>query len=176
MKNAIIAVLALLCGFLGWKLYYNSPSQSLKELTEEKTLERIVNKTGIYSNKDINNMIRHFHNHTIRDLKDPNGTPPNDKTDGKVTKFVEFDTTVLGNAIRNSVDGRIYFIFAAFTKSEAEVYVNDWNNTHPIAEDKIKLSEVIQKPTIILSFKDPKKSIVTLNVGKICPPPSSVCP
>jgi len=182
MKNAIIAVLALLCGFLGWKLYYNSPSQSLKELTEEKIFGRINNKSETYSDDDINTMINHFHSHTLKELKDktvlgiPIGLDDSERTDRKVTKFISFDTTSLKNAIHSAKDGYVYFILAAFKKEQAMEYVNNWNDTHPKKEDKIKLKEVIQKPTVILSYKDSKSAIVTINVGKICPPPNGVCP
>lgn len=175
MKNAIIGILAVLCGFLGWKTYGNSPSQSWQSFVESGCLKNI----RAVGNYNIQEMLKNFHNHTMTKTKNPSiFTSKPERTDGKVTQFVRFDTSDLRIAIQESKVSYVSFIFASFDKEAAEIYVDEWNKDpqHSDPKDKITLQEVIQKPTVLLGITDDNKTTSVSNRGKICPPPSGSCP
>jgi hypothetical protein len=172
MKNVIIVVLGALSAFLAFKLYDpdNTESSSLKHLNETGffTYSRIDTAMSI----NVDSMINHFHKHTLKKLSNQNDNSGTVLTDGKVTMEIRFDTVDIKKGLALSENGQVTFYLASFEKNASDKYVKYMNKKYP--KDKINLSEVVQKPTVVLQIGK-EKAAPKYAIGKICPPPAN-CP
>lgn len=174
MKNAIIVVLTALSAYLGWKLY--SPDYTTSSSAEylEKSGFFKTSKIDTAMGINVDSMIKHFHNHTLKKLSNQQDNSGTVLTDGIVTIKVRFDTTDIKKALAFSENGQVSFYLAAFNNKAASKYVKYINSNKKPGEKDINLSQVIQKPTVVIQ-NGKEKASPKYAIGKICPPPNN-CP
>jgi hypothetical protein len=181
MKNVIIAVLAFLSVFLGYKAYFSSETSADQAdgktgETEEvsETYVRLVEQ-GFFDTEridpgygiDANKLVEHFHKHTLKKLKDGLPLPgAGNGTDGLVTSSVEFSKETLKAIMANDDELFVRFYLGAFDRESAKQYAK----VHGLT-----IREVVQKPVVIAKSTGKMASEPITAIGKICPPPRS-CP
>lgn len=183
MKNIAIVVLAILSAFMTWKAYFSD--KEVEQIPDAPlTLEdgKIDYFKGVYDNAmgiGIYDVVENFRNHTLKSVSDRDTTDlRRDRTDKLVTKSVSFEKDSLLKLLNASTSSEVKFHFASLDRLSAGKYVNYQNMKIPDPRNKIKKSQVVQKPILILEIDTVGLGLTTTKVfaiGKICPPPNS-CP
>lgn len=161
MKNAITAVLALLCGFLGWKLYKNSkPVYNLMEL--QSTLFKTLTSTD----RRADSCVLAFSKNLVKD--DPQ------KKNIRGIRLSALDLASLNAYVEISKSDAVYFSLSQIVDKDiaAEIVTANIKDDPTMTIDK-----VMGRPFInIFVQKSGNQTLTCKSTYKVCPPPNGVCP
>ncbi len=193
MKNAIIAVLALLCGFLGWKLYApNQQDMAEKQLDTKNNKDlftctdysfsnspflNVLDSTGKINNEYViknNNELKYSHRINRR-------TTDRKYEETKLIMETDMLKYIYDYALSQKQDTVVFYYFSTERYPERTNYYFDRHAS--IANhknDKVwreSIDEIIYLVTNLPESRADftKATTSKIEVGKLCPPPGGSC-
>ncbi len=193
MKNAIIAILALLCGFLGWKLYaLNHQEQAEKHLDPNNNKDLFTCASYSFANSpfpkvlDANGKINKEYVLTNSDEFKYNTRTNRRTVDGKLeeTKLImdpEMLKYIYDYAKNKNLEQVVFYYLSTQNYTERMNYYFDRHTSiHTYKVDNEWRQSIMNITYLVTDLPESradfsKATTSKIEVGKLCPPPGGSC-